>query len=210
MVRIYLDLETYRPNKEGAFVDEKIIFAGLLFDETPHHESHLSEIPSQVLFSEWNGFDERQITKQLQDHVKEAIASHKFIEIIGFGILRFDIPLLTARSVQYSLSTYNEALKMWHDCLAIDYVQQLLAANGNGFKGATLGNIIAVARSLNLNPPPHSSTGEGIRELYTQKKYAEIEAHLKEDLNAIRWLDLYGARRLIEISLKKRRPLFHE
>jgi hypothetical protein len=25
---------------------------GLLFDETPHHESHLSEVPSQVLFSE--------------------------------------------------------------------------------------------------------------------------------------------------------------
>jgi hypothetical protein len=210
MVRIYLDLETYRPNKESAFVDERIISAGLLLDETPHHESHLSEVPSQVLLSEWNGFDERQITKQLQGHIRDAIVNHKFTEIIGFGILRFDIPLLTARSVEYSLSTHNEALKMWHDCLAIDYVQQLLAANGNSYKGATLGNIITVARSLNLNPPPHSSTGEGIRELYPQRKYNEIEDHLKEDLNAIRWLDLYGARRLIEISLKRRRPLFHD
>jgi len=30
MVRLYLDLETYRPRKEGSFVEERIISSGLV------------------------------------------------------------------------------------------------------------------------------------------------------------------------------------
>lgn len=210
MVRIYLDLETYRPSPEGAFVDEKIVLCGLLLDNAPHHENYLNQKPQQILLSEWDGLNESQIVAKIQDIIKEAIANNKFNEVMGFGILRFDIPLLTCRSVQYSLSTLNEAAKMWHDCLSIDYAQQLLAANGNGFKGATLDNIIAVAQKLNLNPPPHTGAGHTMRELYPQKRYAEIEQHLKEDLDAIRWLDLFGARRLIQTSMEERRPLFQE
>jgi hypothetical protein len=32
MVRLYFDLETYRPRKEGSFVEERIISGGLLID----------------------------------------------------------------------------------------------------------------------------------------------------------------------------------
>ncbi|MCW4006720.1 MAG: hypothetical protein NWF04_09050 [Candidatus Bathyarchaeota archaeon] len=208
IARIYLDLETYRSKKENAFVDEKIVSAGLLIDETIYHEDSLKEQIKPVFISEWDGLNECQIVTKINTVIKEVISSHKFTLIIGFGILRFDIPLLIARCTQNSLMSLNKATKMWHDCITIDHAQQLLAANGNTFKRATLDNIIATAEMLHLNPPAHKGDGGIIRELYPKGKYAEINAHLKEDLDAIRWLDLYGTRKLIEISVKEKRPLF--
>lgn len=35
-MRLYLDIETYRPRKEDAFIGEKIIAIGLLEDRTPY------------------------------------------------------------------------------------------------------------------------------------------------------------------------------
>ncbi len=208
MVRIYLDFETYRPSIEGAFIDEKIISAGLLIDETPYHESSLIKSAKLTLMSEWNGFNECQIVAKVQDQIKTALRNYRFTVICGFGILRFDIPLFVSRCFKYSLDKLDEATKMWHDCFSIDYAQQLLAANGNMFKGATLDNIIAVAGRLGLKPPEHSMDGSSMRELYPEKKYDDIEKHLKEDLIAIRWLDLYGAKKLIERSVKEGRPIF--
>jgi hypothetical protein len=208
MVRIYLDLETYRPKKENAFIEEKIISAGLLIDETPYSEYSLKQNIDPIYISEWNGLNECQIVAKVQDKVKEALVSHNFTVLSGYGILRFDIPLLISRCVQNSLGNINEVTKMWHDCITIDHIQQLLAANGNSFKGASLDNVIATAKRLNLNPPPHNGAGGAIMELYSKGKYAEIEAHLKEDLDAIRWLDLYGARKLVEISVRQGKRLF--
>jgi hypothetical protein len=130
--------------------------------------------------------------------------------VSGFNILRFDIPLLLTKCVQYSTGKHDEVTKMWNDCFTIDHMQQLLAANTNRFVGLSLDNIVATAKSLGLNPPPHSASGSAIKELYEQKKYAEIEAHLREDLMVIRWLDLYGTKKLIEASLKKGKALFVE
>jgi hypothetical protein len=36
MVRLYLDVETYRKRKEDAFVDEKVIDIGVIEDWTPY------------------------------------------------------------------------------------------------------------------------------------------------------------------------------
>ena len=44
MVRIYLDVETDRPNIREAFIREKIISAGLLIDRTPYNQTSLKEI----------------------------------------------------------------------------------------------------------------------------------------------------------------------
>ena len=76
------------------------------------------------------------------------------------------------------------------------------------FKGTSLDNVVDVAKRFNLNPPEYTESGYSIRELYPQQKYKEIETHLKQDLKIIRWLDLYGIRRLTELSAMKQRPLF--
>jgi len=208
MVRLYLDLETYRPRKEGSFVEERIISIGLLVDETPYQEESLKENVDSVVFSEWNGLDECQIVDKVHEQVKRAMASHRFTVICGFNVLRFDVPLLTCRCVQHSLGKLDEVSKMWNDCFTIDYFQQLLVANRNFFKGMTLERIIEVSEKSGLKPPAYNESGSAIKELFDQGKYKQIEEHLKQDLVIVRWLDLWGAKRLIEKSMKEGQALF--
>lgn len=210
MVRLYLDLETYRPEKKGAFVQERIISGGLLIDETPYQEDSMKENIDPILTSEWNGLNECQIVEKVYEHVKQAMASHRFTVICGFNILRFDIPLLICKCVQHSLGKHDEITKMWNDCFTIDYFQQLLVANRNFFKGMTLEKIVEVSRKLGLKPPAYSKSGSAVKELYDQGKHKEIEKHLKQDLLIVRWLDLYGAKRLIETSVREGKALFQE
>jgi hypothetical protein len=210
MVRLYFDLETYRPRREDAFVDEKIISCGLLVDETPYCEDSLKETGELLLFSEWDELDERAIVAKVHGYVAEMQRMHRFTVICGFNILRFDVPLLICKAVQYSLERHEIVSKMWNDCFMIDYFQQLLVANGNQFKGLTLENIVNVAKRLNLKPPKYSKPGDAIKELYEAKKFREIEKHLEQDLRIVRWLDLYGAKKLIETSVKEGKVLFRE
>lgn len=208
MVRIYLDIETYRPNEAEAFVNEKVISSGLLVDETPYNEDSLRESVKPVLICEWNGLNEREIINKLQGQVNEIQKNHSFVVICGFNILRFDIPLLLCKYVEYSLNDYDVVAKVWNDCFIIDYFQQLLIANKNYFKGLSLEKIYEVSKNLGLKPPVYNTNGSVIKELYEQRKYTEIEEHLKQDLRMVRWLDLYGAKRLIEKSIKEQKPLF--
>jgi len=210
MVRLYLDLETYRPRKEGSFVEERIISSGLLIDETPYQEDSLKENVDSVVMSEWDGLNECQIVDKIHEQVKQAMASHRFTVICGFNILRFDIPLLTCRCIQHSLGKLDEVSKMWNDCFTIDYFQQLLVANRNFFKGMTLKKIVEASEKFGLNPPAYNKSGSAIKELFDQGKYREIEGHLKQDLLIVRWLDLYGAKRLIEKSVKEGKAQFQE
>ena len=210
MVRLYFDLETYRPRKEGSFVEERIISGGLLIDETPYQEDSLKESIDPVLISEWDGLNECEIVRKVQDQVREALRNHRFAVVCGFNILRFDIPLLICKCVQYQLGNHNEIAKMWNNCFTIDYFQQLLVANKNFFKGFSLDKIVEVSRKLGLKPPSYSTSGSAIKELYDQGKHKEIEKHLKQDLLIVRWLDLYGAKRLLERSVREGKALFQE
>ena len=210
MVRLYIDLETYRPRKEDAFIDERVILGGLLIDETRYSEESLDETIEPILLKEWGGLDERMIVVKLQSYVKEALRSHRFTVICGYNILRFDIPLLLCKSMQYHLGKQEVLSKMWNDCFTIDYFQQLLTANRNLFKGLKLENVVHVADMFKLKPPTYSVGGKAIKDLYDQRKWKEIEKHNEQDLNVIRWLDLYGAKQLMKISMKQEQPLFYE
>ena len=210
MVRLYLDLETYRPRKESSFVGDRIISSGILIDETPYQEDSLKEKIDPILISEWNGLNEWQIVKKVYDQVKQTMMNHRFTVICGFNILRFDIPLLMCRGARCSIGKYDEIAKMWNDCFTIDYFQQLLTANKNFFKGMSLEKNVEVSKKLGLKSPVYSTSGSEIKELYDRGMYKEIEKHLKQDLQVIRWLDLYGAKRVIETSVRKGKALFQE
>jgi len=208
LVRLYLDLETYRPRKEGSFVEEKLISVGLLIDETIYREESLSEEIDPIMLSEWNCDNETQIVEKVYEQVKSIMESHRFTVISGFNILRFDIPLLICKCVQYSLGKPDEVAKLWNDCFVIDYFQQLLVTNKNMFKGLSLENVILVSRSLGLNPPPYNTSGSNVKELYDKGKFKEIESHLKQDLTIVRWLDLFGAQKLFEAYICRGKALF--
>jgi len=208
MVRVYFDLETYRPKKEGAFTEERLISGGLLIDYTPNSEDSLNTTIEPILFNEWDGLSECEIVRRIQNRIIDERETHRFVVVCGFNILRFDIPLLICKCIQYTLEKPDVISKMWNNCFSIDYFQQLLVANMNFFKGLSFANIVDVSRKLGLNPPPYTASGSSVKDFYDQGKFNEIEEHLKDDLNMIRWLDLYGAKRLIDISVKESRPLF--
>ena len=208
MVRLYLDLETYRPNVEEAFVNERIISTGIIVDRTSYHERSLKRDIEPVLYSEWDGLDEKAIVSEVERTIRKTCSEYRFTTIVGFNILRFDIPLLVAKSGRASQSGLEYISKMWHDCFAIDLMQQLLVANWSRFKGSGMGNVVSTAIKLGLNPPDYPASGAMVKDLYKGGNYEGIEAHLRQDLRIIRWLDLYGVRRLTEQSVKEQRPLF--
>ncbi len=208
MVRLYLELETYRPNVEDAFINERVITAGVAVDRTSYHERSLKRAVEPVIYSEWEGLDEKAIVSEVERTVRRACSEHRFTTVVGFNILRFDVPLLVAKSGRATQSGLDYISKMWYDCFAVDLMQQLLVANMGSFKGAGLSNVVSTAIRLGLNPPDYPTSGAKIKDLYEGGNYEEITAHLRQNLRIIRWLDLYGVRRLTEQSVREQRPLF--
>jgi hypothetical protein len=209
VVRLYLDLETYRPVKENAFVNEKVIAVGLTKDETPYERRSLTIKVKPIIFAEWKRLREPDLVKKIFRVIEEARIEHRFTVICGFNILRFDLPLLLAKAVHYRIKTAEVASQILHNAFTVDYFQQLLPANDNLFKGMTLARIVEVASKLKLKPPAISRRGVDIAELYERKRYGQIEKHLRKDVEIVRWLDLYGAKRLLEKRLRSPKPLFH-
>lgn len=210
MVRLYLDLETYRPKKEGAFTEERVISGGLLIDYLPYSEDSLNTNIEPILFNEWDGLSECEIIRKVQSRISDERGTHRFAVVCGFNILRFDIPLLICKCIQYTLEKPDVISKMWNNCFSIDYFQQLLVANRNYFKGMSFAKIVEVSKQLGLNPPAYTASGSFVKYFYDQGRYSEIEEHLKEDLRMIRWLDLYGAKKLIDKSVIEAKALFQE
>jgi hypothetical protein len=208
MVRLYMELETYRPNVEDAFINERVITAGVAVDRTAYHERSLKRGVEPVLYSEWDGLDEKAIVSEIERTIRKGCAEHRFTTVVGFNILRFDVPLLVAKSGRASQSGLEYISKMWHDCFAVDLMQQLLVANMGSFKGAGLSNVVSTAIRLGLNPPDYPTSGAKVKDLYEAEDYEGIEAHLRQNLRIVRWLDLYGVRRLTEQSVREQRPLF--
>jgi len=168
MVRLYLDLETYRPNVEEAFINERIITAGLAVDRTAYHERSLKRDVEPVLYSEWDGLDEKALVSEVERTVRNACG-------------------LVAKSGRASQSGLEYISKMWHDCFAVDLMQQLLVANMGSFKGAGLSNVVSTAIRLGLNPPDYPTSGARVKDLYEAGDYGGIEAHLRQNLRIVRW-----------------------
>jgi hypothetical protein len=138
------------------------------------------------------------------------IRDHRFTVVVGFNILRYDIPLLIAKAADHGIRKIAVHSKLWYDTFTIDYFQELLPANGNRFKGLTLDRIVKKAKALGLDPPESYGTGADVKGWYEEKKHDELLGHLTQDLMIVRWLDLVGAKRLIAESVRQGAPLFRD
>ena len=198
MVRVYLDVETYRPRKEDAFINEKVIAIGVLEDWTPYRESSLQPSPSSIeyrVIAEWRLGSEREIIFELYSYLYRLISmvkrkEVKFLEIVGFNILRFDIPLLIQKGLVYGIGGIDQLNKLWHDTHTRDLFQATLPLRNMLFKGHSLEGIAEKARECGLNVPEPYGKGENIARWYEDGKYDEIERHLRRDLEVVRALDL--------------------
>lgn len=203
-------METYRPDKTGAFVNEKIILVAFLKDETPFSVGSLNNEPEIVTFPELKFALEDEILRRSLKYVQDMHSLHRFVDVVGFNILRFDIPLLVARAVENKIDSVGNLSKMWNDNYCADHFQLLLPANNRLFTGLRLENVVKKAKELNLLPKPPEPYGSGkeIAGLYEQGNYDEIRKHCIADLRIVRWLDLYGTRALLRIGVANGSPMF--
>ena len=198
-IRLYFDVETPREKSDDAFLNEKVIAIGVIADRSEYSEESLSERcepgPTSAkcevkLFTEWGLGSEEAVIKKFYKYVEE-IRRENNIMFVGFGVLRFDIPLLIQRAVEYEgvdkLAKYN---KFWHDVYVIDIFQALLPLNGMRFKGLKLATLAGRLKEIDKNAPEAHGEGSKIYDLYKERKYSEIEEHLKADLRIVRYFDL--------------------
>ncbi|MEM0241350.1 MAG: hypothetical protein QXP29_07805 [Candidatus Nezhaarchaeales archaeon] len=210
LVRIYLDLETYRPVKEGSFTREDIILIGLLVDgsEVMYEPLENFELEDVKRFDE-----EREILLRFYKYLKKILREGYSIEIIGFNNLRFDIPLIVSKTLRHNIvkDVFGSELKeerritgryvhsadfinkWWHSIYTIDLAQVLLSFNMFRFKELKLETMakrlnekfkckIEVQEKFNLG-------GENIAELFKNGRFEEIEKKNIADLRVIR--DIY-------------------
>lgn len=187
MARFYLDVETFR--EKEAF-DERIIAIGVLEDWTPYQGSSLEKEAEFRIFSEWDLGNEKQVVKVFYSYFKDLLLKSEFLVIVGFNILRFDIPLLIQKAVEHGLAQVPELNKLWYEAYVIDLFQAALLTNEMRFKGNSLKNLVKKAKDKGIQVSEIYGKGDEVKEWYKKKEYSKIEEKLKADLKIIRELDL--------------------
>ncbi len=180
MRRIYLDIETYRPKQEDMFVDEKIIAIGILIE----HRSMEREIILKV----WEMDNEEALVRTFYNIARTEIFG--YAELIGFNIMRFDIPILKQKALEYCIMQLAELNMLWDTPFTIDLFQICLILNGMRYRGNSLENWITKAKELGYNVPETYGSGGEVAKWYEAGEYDKIEQHLRMDLYAIK--SLYG------------------
>ena len=198
-MRLYFDVETYRLRKEDAFTREKIIAIGILEDWTPYtsESSERWDEPSVKFryFTEWELGEELNIVSRFYDYLKRLIQDWEnrridFLNVVGFNILRFDIPLLIQKGIEYNIEGLAELNELWHNTFTIDYFQVTLPFHNMRFRKLNIEYLVKKARSNGIDIPEPFGSGKDVKDWYENKEYDKIIKHLEMDLKIIRVIDL--------------------
>lgn len=198
-MRLYIDVETYRRRDEDAFVNEKVIAIGVLEDKTrytPESSSIWNEgNVAFKFFTEWEYNDERELILAFYEYLRGLVKQRRekkisFLNVVGFNILRFDIPLLVEKGFEHGAGSIAELNKLWHDTHTIDYLQASLPLNEMRFKDLSLRNLAERARRAGVEVPEAYGTGGDVKKWYENREYDKIIKHLKADLKITRIVDL--------------------
>jgi len=194
-MKLYLDIETKRPHEDSAFIEEEIIVIGVIedldeqtkrFKFFPLWDTEINNEGKLVReFYKYLGNVRKHAKKQKQD---------KTIVIVGFNILRFDIPLLIQKGFKYKIDSLGGLNKFWHDMLVIDYEQASLPFHDMRFEGLKLDTLIGKAKAIGLNIEERYGSGEDVVKWFENKEYDKIIKHLKADLEAVRVIDQHYRR----------------
>jgi len=190
-----------------AFINEKVIAIGVLEDWTPYEETSLSRECEFGIFSEWSLGDEKVVIESFYDFFRSLLSGARFLTVVGFNILKFDIPLLKQKGMEYKVASLPELNNLWRIAGLMDFFQAVLPIYGMRFKGNNLKNLIALARKVGIQVEVDIyGTGEDVTRWYMKGEYGEIEKHLKADVEALRVLDLtQSIPKILRISQKSDR-----
>ena len=198
---MYLDVETYRPNKESAFIKEKIIAIGVIEDWTRYdpestsircEEGEASSVGCVFRFlTIWrNNNDESELVRSFYKYFMEVRNRADFIVVVGFNVLRYDIPLLIQKGFEHEVDSLERLNALWHDTFVIDYLQTTLPFNRMAFKDLRLERMVELARKASLDVEELHGSGEDVVRWYVEGHYDDVIEHLRRDLEAVRVIDL--------------------
>ncbi len=177
MITVYLDIESLSAEIDSK---NKVVCIGLLVEQS------LSNNDKLIILKEWEEKEDKIIHKFF-NCLNELIQEHKIVELVGFNILRFDIPLLELKGLQYDI---KNPFEVFRECYTIDIRQVLLPLNQFRFKGLNLLSACKIVEDIfgvAITKPEYSNYD--IPELYHKKDYDAIIRHLEGDLRSVR--DLY-------------------
>jgi len=200
-LRLYLDVETYRPRKEDAFINDEVIAIGVIEDWTKYNpesasirckEGEASSVGCAFrFFTIWrNNNDEGELVRSFYKYFMEVKNRADFIVVVGFNVLRYDIPLLIQKGFEHEVDSLDRLNALWHDTFVIDYLQTTLPFNRMTFKGLSLERMVELARKASLNVEELHGSGEDVVKWYAEGHYDDIIEHLRRDLEAVRVIDL--------------------
>jgi hypothetical protein len=209
LLRLYLDVETYRPRKEDAFINEEVIAIGVIEDWTRYdpestsikcEESEASGVGCVLrFFMIWgNNNDEGELVRSFYKYFMKVIMEVKNragirknrIIVVGFNVLRYDIPLLIQKGFEHKVDSLDRLNALWHDTFVIDYLQTTLPFNRMKFKDLRLERMVELARKASLNVEELHGSGEDVVKWYVEGHYDDIIEHLRRDLETVRVIDL--------------------
>ncbi|WP_338602432.1 hypothetical protein V6M85_02195 [Sulfolobus tengchongensis] len=177
---ILLTLESFRPNI--AFHNEKIITIGVM--EITNNKNR-----STFILTEWDSGGEKELVSKFYEYLKARInqisaSNLKFftgekdalerIFVYGFNILRFDIPILIQKGVEYSIGNLPDLNLMWGGLIVTDYLQLMLPYNKMKYKGLTWNGFVEILRRLGYKVPKIKTEGNEIKQLYLKGDYDSI------------------------------------
>jgi len=198
---LYLDVETYRPRKEDAFINEEVIAIGVIEDWTRYdpestsircEEGEASSVGCVFrFFTIWgNNNDKGELVRSFYKYFMEVRNRADFIVVVGFNVLRYDIPLLIQKGFEHKVDSLDRLNALWHDTFVIDYLQTTLPFNRMKFKDLCLERMVELARKAGLNVEELHGSGEDVKKWYVEGRYDDIIEHLRRDLEAVRVIDL--------------------
>jgi len=200
-LRLYLDVETYRPREEDAFINEEVIAIGVIEDWTRYdpestsikcEESETFGVGCVLrFFTIWgNNNDEGELVRRFYKYFMGVRNRADFIVVVGFNVLRYDIPLLIQKGFEHKVDSLDRLNALWHGTFVIDYLQTTLPFNRMKFKDLRLERMVELARKASLNVEELHGSGEDVVKWYVEGHYDDIIEHLRRDLETVRVIDL--------------------
>jgi len=166
MVLAYLDVETYSPNKEPMLSDKVILI----------YYKEVCGGNEEVMFKEWSESEE-MILKNFYAMLTKKLSAEKTLTLIGWNIIRFDIPFLAYRLFFHRIESLDNILENFRKAYLRDLRQCLLPFNKYSFDGLSEKE---VARRFRIEPPKYSN--KDIKAFYEKGEYKKIEEHALSEM----------------------------
>lgn len=184
MVRLYLDVETERKGNQP-FRDEKLIAVGIIEKWNENDINDVSNRREEVeILSEWKLGNEKNLIEEFFKIIKSLLAKFHLLEIVGFNIVKFDIPFLTQKAREYTLDSLPAVNELWWQTFITD-IKQVALPLFNMDHHNSLHQLVKKVKKWDPSIPSLYGQGDNVYQWYQEGEFGEIERHLTKDVKAI-------------------------